>query len=121
MSSPVEQMAEYVKDNYTMQGVEVSTTGIGSMRLKMPYEMHDFHDFIDDLAGQFGAAVDLEQQSDGTDLIVYPDRKGFKPPKATPFRRTPWYVPVVATAVMVVAIMVTLYQVRQIWASDEPP
>ena len=122
MASPVEQMAEYVKSNYTMQGVEVATTGIGSMRLKMPYEMHDLHDFVDDLTSQFGASVDLEQQADGTDLIVYPDRRKPRLPQVVPPLRVKsvWSV-VAATVVVMVLVAATLWHLRQLWSSGESP
>ncbi len=122
MASPVEQMAEYVKGNYTMQGIEVATTGIGSMRLKMPYEMHDLHDFVDDLVSQFGAAVDLEQQADGTDLIVYPDRRRPRLQQVVPpLRGQPVCVAVAAMAGALLLLLATVWQLRQLWASDGSP
>ena len=61
-----QSIADYVREHYTDQGVEVEGTGSGRMRLRMPPEFHNVTEMSRDLIFNFDAVIDLVIDQQGS-------------------------------------------------------
>lgn len=72
---------EYVKSEFTLDGVEVKGWGTDSVTLRLPYELDDVNYIISALDYEFGGQQTFKSTSDGGMLVVVPDPAHKAPPE----------------------------------------
>ena len=65
-----DDMAAYVRDTYSDEGVEIEGTGAGRIRLRMPPEFHDVTRLAQELCVRFGGRMDLVIDDAASNCVI---------------------------------------------------
>lgn len=64
-------LAEFIRTNYSQDGIEVEGEGAGRIRVRMPPEFHDVTSFCGDLQHNFDAHIDLCIDDNANSCVVF--------------------------------------------------
>jgi hypothetical protein len=106
----MEDIAAYVRDEYSQHGVEVGSRGEKSLTLKLPPELPCLTNLVAELWNTFGATVALKHSNapNGASLTVFWNPAHHRPPTPENVRVGPgmWVAPVATICGLMLAAVV---------------